>query len=176
MRNSAKTRKVYPRPAWRDVCADARTRVGDTLLPHVDRSLLRFHARKAPWLTGTVEDALALPARGWVVGHFAGVVERSRDCQVKLWSFTGELGDSYPWKRLDATEIDFVYAGVLNLALRKSPKSDAEYVSVRAGNWLLVRRGTCYRALSGDHAAGMTVRWPSRLGSKKVMRQKRGRK
>lgn len=154
---------------WRDVNPDPRARVGDTVLPPVCRDLLYPHVRRDAWTAGSVDDALALPSRGWVVGHFAGCVARSSDCQVKLWAFTGTLGESYPWKRLVATEIDVVYAGALHLALRKRARAVAEFVTVRAGNWIIVRPGTYYRALAGDHAAGVTVRWPSKRGSKVVV-------
>ena len=155
---------------WRNVVVDTRPRIGDTPLPPVDARLTRAGVRRMPWVAGSVDDAIALPSRGWVVGHFDGVAEPSRHCQVKLWAFTGELGDSYPWKRLRATEIDFVYAGSLNLALRKRAGAVVEYVSVRAGNWIVVRPGVLYRAMSGDHAAGVTVRWPSKRGGKAVVK------
>lgn len=156
------------RKNWREgvnINADRRQRIGDTILPLVDPRLTLPAVRTAPWVTGTVDDALALPSRGWIVGHFDGVAERSADCQVKFWAFTGTLMN-YPWKRLGGTEIDFVYAGALHLALRKRAGATIEYVTVRAGNWLLVRPGTCYRALAGEHVAGVTVRWPSEAGSK----------
>lgn len=154
---------------WRDVNTDPRARVGDTILPPMDRILTLPSARKAAWLFGSVNDALALPSRGWIVGHFDGVAERSDDCQVKLWSFTGSLGDTYPWKLLASTELTFVCDGALHLALRKHARATTEYNTVRAGNWILARPGTYYRALAGDQVSGVTVRWPSRKGSKEVV-------
>ena len=158
------------RKSWRNErYTDPRARIGDTVLPPMSRLLTFPSARRAAWLFGNVDDALALPSRGWVVGHFDGCAEPSSDCQVKLWAFTGSLGDTYPWKLLASTELTFVYAGALHLALRRRAGATIEYATVRAGSWVLVRPGTHYRALAGDKCAGVTVRWPSVKGGKVVL-------